>query len=91
VPSQVRPARQCGVRELAPALTAAAWRRWRDHLHKRVEAAIRSTPPGEEVLLTVCDLEELAGHVAGEANHAKNKHVERILSGLFEKIEESLA
>ena len=35
-------------------------------LHKRVEAAIRATPPGEEVMLTLSDLENLVGHVAGK-------------------------
>jgi hypothetical protein len=56
-------------------------------LHKDVEAAIRSTPPGDEVMLTVSDLAFLVGHVAGEANHAKSERVEEIPSGLFEKTE----
>jgi hypothetical protein len=38
-------------------------------------------------MLTVSDLEFLVGHVAAEANHAKSKRVNEILSGLFEKIE----
>jgi hypothetical protein len=59
-------------------------------LHEQVEAAIRSTPPDEEVMLTLSDLEFLVGHVAGEANHAKSERVEDILSGIFEKIEELL-
>jgi hypothetical protein len=60
-------------------------------LNSRVEAALRSTPPGEELMLTLRDLADLAGHVAGEANHAKTKRIERILGGLFEKIEDLLA
>ena len=60
------------------------------YLHKDVEAAIKSTPPGDEVMLTVGDLEFLVGHVAGEANHAKSGRVEEILSGIFVKIEELL-
>jgi hypothetical protein len=56
-------------------------------LHKEVEAAIRSTPPGGEVMLTLGDLDDLAGHVAGEANHAKNKRTGDILGDLFDKIE----
>jgi hypothetical protein len=56
-------------------------------LYKRVEEAIRSTPPGDEVMLTIGDLEFLAGHVAGEANHAKSKQIEKVLGGLFNKIE----
>jgi hypothetical protein len=56
-------------------------------LHKDVEAAIRSTPPGGEVMLTLGDLDDLAGHVAGEANHAKSERTESILSDIFDKIE----
>jgi hypothetical protein len=59
-------------------------------LHKDVEEAIKSTPPGDEVMLTVSDLEDLVGHVAGEANHAKSERIEEILSGVFDKIEELL-
>jgi hypothetical protein len=59
-------------------------------LHDDVEAAIRSTPPGGEVMLTLSDLEDLVGHVAGEANHAKTERIERILSDIFDKIEELL-
>ncbi len=60
------------------------------YLHKRVEEAIKSTPPGDEVMLTLGDLEVLVGHVAGEANHAKTERIEEILSGIFDKIEELL-
>ncbi len=59
-------------------------------LHEHVEAAIRSTPPGGEVMLTLSDLEDLVGHVAGEANHARSERIEDVLSGIFEKIEELL-
>ena len=52
-------------------------------LHKHVETAIRSTPPGGEVMLTLSDLEDLVGHVAGEANHAKSERTENILSDIF--------
>ncbi len=61
------------------------------YLHKRVEEAIKSTPPGDEVMLTLSDLEDLVGHVAGEANHAKTERIEEILSGIFVKIEGLLA
>jgi hypothetical protein len=60
------------------------------YLHKDVEEAIKSTPPGDEVMLTVSDLEFLVGHVAGESNHAKSERVEEILNGIFIKIEELL-
>ncbi len=60
-------------------------------LYEDVEEAIKSTPPGDEVMLTLSDLEFLVGHVAGEANHAKTERIEEILSGIFDKIEELLA
>jgi hypothetical protein len=56
-------------------------------LHRGVEEAIRSTPPGDPVMLTLSDLEDMAGHVAGEANHAKSERTEAILSDIFEQIE----
>ena len=59
-------------------------------LYKHVEDAIKSTSPGDEVMLTVSDLEFLVGHVAGEANHAKTERLEEILSGNFVKIEQLL-
>jgi hypothetical protein len=59
-------------------------------LHREVEAAIRSTPPGGEVMLSLGDLDDLAGHVAGEANHAKSERTESILSDIFDKIEGQL-
>ena len=56
-------------------------------LDDHVEKATRATPPGEKVMLTWGDLDFLAGHVAGEANHAKTKEVGRILGGLYDKID----
>ena len=61
------------------------------YLDKRVEDEIRSTPPGVPVKISFSDLDNMAGHVAGEANHAKSERTEEILGGLFEKIEELLA
>jgi hypothetical protein len=55
-------------------------------LHEEVEMAIRSAPPGGEVMLTLGDLDDLAGHVAGEANHAKSKRTGDILGEIFDKI-----
>ncbi len=56
-------------------------------LHKQIEDAIRSTPPGVPVKISVIDLDDLAGHVAGEANHAKTAKTEEILGGLYEKLD----
>jgi hypothetical protein len=61
------------------------------YLHERVEEEIRSTPPGVPVKISLGDLDDMAGHVAGEANHAKSEKTEEILGGLFEKIEQLLA
>ena len=47
--------------------------------------SFQPTPPGDEVMLTVGDLEVLVAHIAGEANHA-SEWVEKILSGVFVKI-----
>jgi hypothetical protein len=61
------------------------------YLHNRVEEEIRSTPLGVPVKISLGDLDDMAGHVAGEANHAKTERTEEILGGLFEKIEQLLA
>jgi hypothetical protein len=60
-------------------------------LHKDVEKAIRSTPPGDDVMLTVSDLEILVGHVAGKASLPRTNGLrESILSDIFDKIEGQL-
>jgi hypothetical protein len=46
---------------------------------------------GVPVKISLGDLDDMAGHVAGEANHAKSERTEEILGGLFDKIEELLA
>lgn len=61
------------------------------YLRERVEEEIRSTPVGVPVKIRLGDRDDLAGHVAGEANHARSERTEEILSGLFEKIEDLLA
>jgi hypothetical protein len=60
------------------------------YLPDQVEAELRSTPVGVPLKIRLGDLDNLAGHVAGEANHARSERTEEILSGLFEKIEELL-
>lgn len=59
-------------------------------LHEGIEEAVRSTPTGEPVLIALGDLKDMAGHVAGEANHAKSERAEGILGDIYEKIEELL-
>jgi hypothetical protein len=60
------------------------------YLSEEVDREIRSTPAGVPVQIQLGDLDNLAGHVAGEANHARSERTEEILSGLYEKIEERL-
>jgi hypothetical protein len=60
------------------------------YLHKRVQEEIQSTPPGVPVKISLSDLDDMAGHIAGEANHARSERTEEILGGLFEKVEELL-
>jgi hypothetical protein len=59
-------------------------------LHQEVEEALKSTPAGEPIMISLGDLEDMSGHVAGEANHAKSERKEEILSSIYEKIEELL-
>jgi hypothetical protein len=57
------------------------------YLPDEVEREIQSTPAGAPVRIRLGDLDDLAGHVAGEANHARSPRTEQILSDLSEKIE----
>jgi hypothetical protein len=59
------------------------------YLYERVEQEIRSTPPGVPVQISLADLDDIAGHFAGEANHVKTEKPAEILSGLFERIEDA--
>jgi hypothetical protein len=61
------------------------------YLRERVEEDLRATPAGVPMKIRLGDLDDLAGHVAGEANHARSERTEEVLSGLFEKIEDLLA
>jgi hypothetical protein len=61
------------------------------YLPERVEEELRSTPAGVPMKIRLGDLDDLAGHVAGEANHARSERTEEILSALFEKIEDLLS
>jgi hypothetical protein len=56
-----------------------------------LESAVRRTPPDEPVCLTLEELDELAGWVAAEANHTKDKKLGKTLDGVFKKIDQLLA
>jgi hypothetical protein len=56
-----------------------------DELTRRLRVVPK---PGESATyrFTLDDLDELAGYVAAEANHAKNKKLQKELQGLFQRI-----
>lgn len=61
------------------------------YMPEHVEQAIRETAASQRVMISLADLESLVGHVAGEANHTKDKRIEDVLDGIFIKIEALLA
>ncbi|HUT56537.1 MAG TPA: hypothetical protein VNA25_01540 [Phycisphaerae bacterium] len=68
----------------------AAERKWLldalTFLDEEVEDRIRNTPPSEgEVLLTLDELDLLAGSVAAEANHTEDKRLERQLERIHDR------
>jgi hypothetical protein len=60
------------------------------YIPEEVEQSIRDTPASARVRISLSGVESLAGHVAGEANHARDKEIERGLDGIFIKVEELL-
>jgi hypothetical protein len=59
-------------------------------LPQEAETAIRSTPGGDPVLLSLDELDELNGYVAAEANHTEDKKLAKALDRVFDKIEKLL-
>ena len=57
---------------------------------QEVERAIRSTPAQEPLMLTLGDLDDLAGHVAAGAVHAEDKALRDKLDRISRKIERVL-
>jgi hypothetical protein len=57
---------------------------------KEVEKDIRSTPVNDPLMLTLDDLDDLAGHVAAAANHAEDKALRDKLDRISRKIEKLL-
>jgi hypothetical protein len=55
-----------------------------------LEKFIEATPPGKPVLISFDDLDDLAGHVAVEANHTKDKEAQKTLDRISQKIEDLL-
>ena len=61
------------------------------YLDSKVEEALRKTPAGQPIKMTLDELDELAGCVAAEANHTKNRKLGKILDRIFVKVERLLA
>lgn len=55
-------------------------------LPKEDERAVRDTPPSEPVMLSLDDPDDLAGHVAAQANHAGDKKLQTRLDRVYRKI-----
>ncbi len=61
------------------------------YLDPKVEGVLRKTPAAQPIKLTLDELDELAGCVAAEANHTKNRKLGKILDRIFVKVESLLA
>ena len=60
---------------------------------EELTAVLRGVPASSQASVcsfTLDDLEELMGYVAAEANHAKDKKLQKELDRLFERMEEVL-
>ena len=53
---------------------------------KGVEQAVRATPPSEPLMLSLDELDDLAGHVAAAANHAEDTKLRSKLDRISRKI-----
>ena len=51
------------------------------------EQAIRETPTGEPVMMTLGELDDFIGYIAAEANHTEDKRLERKLDRISDKIQ----
>jgi hypothetical protein len=54
---------------------------------EEVEKVVRSTPASGPLLLTLDGLDDLAGHVAAQANHAEEKRLQKALDRVYKNIE----
>src|SRR5512144_506913 len=60
------------------------------HIHDDLAEPIRSTPTNAPVMLTLDDLDDLAGYIAAEANHTTDKTLRKKLDAIFSKIQDLL-
>lgn len=52
--------------------------------------AVRRTPPGQPVMVTLDELNDFGGYVAAEANHTKDKKLQKKLDAIFQKMQDLL-
>jgi Plasmid pRiA4b ORF-3-like protein len=57
------------------------------HIHVKLAEPIRSTPNNAPVMLTLDELEDLAGYIAAEANHSTDKKLRKKLDTIFFRIQ----
>jgi hypothetical protein len=70
-------------------LTKAEWALLLDARHglnEQVPDIVRDTPSGKPVMISLDDLEILEGHVAAQANHTKDKKLQKRLDAISEKM-----
>jgi hypothetical protein len=48
--------------------------------------AIRRAPPGQPIMLTLDELDDFGGYIAADANHAKDKKLQKKLDAIFQKV-----
>ena len=59
-------------------------------LDDNYEQILRETPTGKPLMMTLDDLENLAGYIAAEANHTEDKKLARKLDKVFDKCQKLL-
>ena len=59
-------------------------------LDDEYEAAVRSTPSGKPVMMTLDEFEDFGGYIAFEANHTDDKKLQKKLDAIFQKIQRIL-
>ena len=60
-------------------------------LDEEYEEVLRTTPAAEPIMLTLNEWDDLGGFIAAEANHTRDKKVQRKLDAIFSKIEKLLS
>src|SRR6266481_3759829 len=52
--------------------------------------AVRGVAPGQPVMLSLDELDDFGGYIAAEANHCKDKRLQKKLDAIFQKIQDLL-